>query len=333
VSSASNPALEAAVDQFLAETGGADGGAVTDGEPQPTEGTADATPAPDDKATPAETSGAGEGEIRESLALLARQQARWTQEQRQLKDQVRDAEAAAAKRIMDALSSEDPDSALERLGVDPAKRRALAQRLVLRHVPEDQAPEGLRQSVREQALRAELAQTNRRLDEFLEAQQREREEAHTQRAQAEALDTMHKTFEGAEDAKYLAKRYRSKTGRDRVMQDAIVVGREMFAEGALSGTMPNQEIARRIARRLNEQYAEEFGELAPTGASAPATGKPNGTNGTSSKAGDAGPARTIARGQTGVSRASPTGPPRSEDDDLNAMAAEFASMRRAGQLA
>lgn len=273
-------------------------------------------------------------ELREMQAF-ARAQERWGRERTELATKAATAADAATKRVLEALQSEDPDGELARMGLSDGARRALVERMVLRHVPAEKADPALRDRIEKDQLRRELREMRAEFREYVtknqEDRQKERQEAAAQQQAQQALETLHEAFRSAgDDLRLVRSRYGKR--KDIAVRDALEVGRELAAQGKISTKMPNVEIARRIVKELDTRYREDFG-LGGEPASTPAASPPPASRPAipPKNAAEERAARTITRGATEVTRPPPAPGPRSEDEELADMAAEFARMRRQSQ--
>ena len=137
------------------------------------------------------------------LQAFARAQANWSREKAELAGAAVAAESKAKAAILAALDSDEPDAALAELGLSVEQRRALASRMVLRHVPEDQAPPELRAKIREDNLRAEVRKLGKEFEQYKKAQdegrERERQETAARETTRATLETLHEAFRSAGD--------------------------------------------------------------------------------------------------------------------------------------
>lgn len=325
-------AMQRVVDEFLGEGPAAASAAPAE---QPVEEPAAAEPVKAAEASEAE-------EARREFQRYAQAQEQWSRERERLSTQAKGAADQARREVLAALESDDPDGALERLGLAADTRKLLARRLVLRHVPADKASGELKTQIENENLRAELrsmkSEFKKELEEIKAERTRERQEA-TQKQQAEqALSTLHSAFQNAgDDLKFVRARYGKR--RDMAVRDALDVGRDLAKEGKITTRMSEPEIARKIVSELNTRYREEFGLAdgsSPPVAAAPATPNPA----TSPRpvtppknAAEVSAARTISRGATEVTR-----PPPSQEEPLDEEAwleeegRRMAKMRREGKF-
>lgn len=318
-------AVKAAVDELTGEgpDAGADGPAKA------------AAPAKQVETPPAAAVEPQESEVLRELQAFSRAQERWGGERGKLIEQAQRAAQQAKADVLAALASEDPDGELERLGVSQEDRRTLARRMVLRHVPESAATGELKQQIREENVRAEIRALKQRIDRQDQERIRERQEISQRQQVEQSLKTLHDAFRDAgDDLKLVKARYGKRSAV--VINDALEVGKEMSAKGEISTRMTEPEIARRIAQRLNERYADEFGiggEPSTSSAAAASTAKASETRQaeTTQKAAEVSAARTITREATGATRPPPPDP-RSEDEWLREEANEFARLRREGKF-
>lgn len=267
----------------------------------------------------------------EELQAFARAQDQWARSRSKLEQQAKSAKDDAKREVLVALQSDDPDGQLEALGLSVEQRRAIVRRMILRHVPADKANEALRVEIEKDQLQQQIKALQQRVDKQDTDRVREREEAQRAQAAQQALSTLHEAFQSAgDDGKFARARYGKR--RDVAVQDAIAVGKELMARGEISARMTNADISRRIVQRLDEQYRDEFALGSSSPAAAPTPTPPRAAPPTQ-QAAEARAARTITRGQVAVTRQDPAPAQRSEAEELDDMAQEFAKLRRDGKLA
>lgn len=270
------------------------------------------------------------------LQAFARAQANWSREKAELAGAAVAAESKAKAAILAALDSDEPDAALAELGLSVEQRRALASRMVLRHVPEDQAPPELRAKIREDNLRAEVRKLGKEFEQYKKAQdegrERERQETAARETTRATLETLHEAFRSAgDDAKLVRSKYAKRTSF--VIRDAIELGKQLATEGKIPSGLSDPQIARFLVTELERQYREDFAldAQAPAATAPPSPPIPlNGRKPANQIAAEGHAARTLTRSATAVTRPPPAEAPRSEDDDLRDMAAEMARARREG---
>jgi hypothetical protein len=305
-------ALRAAADEMLGEAAAGDtkqaAEQVAAAKPKETEQAAGAAKTQEEP----QDNGAA---LRE-LQAFAQSQERWGREREQLRTAAKAAKDEAKRDILAALDSDDPDGALEELGLSVDQRRAIVKRMVLRHVPADKADPAMRSQIEMDQLRAETRATRKAFDEYVKQQTEEREQerqkATAQKAVDEALETLHGAFRSAGDDLGLV-RTRYGKRRDATVRDALEVGKELAAQGVFTSRMAAAEIAQRIVKELNKRYREDFG-LAD-GAGSQAEGTPLAATPQKKpppNAAEANAARTISRGATEVTR-----PPPSQEEPLD----------------
>ncbi len=286
----------------------------------------------DQQAAPASKPDAG-AEARaaasKNLQMLARANERIRVKEVELEQRVTTARAEARKALLEELQSDDPDSVLAREGLDEARRRLVTKRMLLRHVPADKAPPELRQEVQEQGLRGEIAAARAEIQALREERKREREEAATaqQRGQIQTV------VEAALSDKALPHlNFEYQDDRNYVLHRAERLGQEMFVSGEVNSSMGVEAIAKAIAKKLDEQFAEKTKKRAqaslPTAPPPAAAGQRRSTK----NAGEVSSARTITAGATAATRPPPPREELTEDEFLEQKAAEFEKLEREGHF-
>jgi hypothetical protein len=281
-----------------------------------------------------------ENDVLRELKVFTRAQDRFARDRERLANEAQQAKERAKQEFLAALDSDDPDGALEQLGLPPERRRAIVQRLVLRHVPPEKADPALRAKIENDQLRAEVRSVKQAFEAFVKQQTEERvkeRQATEQRKAAEAvLETLSDAFRNAPDEHRYARNKFSKR-REATLGEAIQVGKELAAKGRISTKMSEPEIARLIVKELNARYRDDFGlaDDAPSSTSAAsaqaAAALPPKVQ--TKNAAEVSAARTISRGATEVTRPPPAqSSPLDDDEFLAEEAALFAKARREGKF-
>lgn len=332
-----DPALVAAGDDFVAKYAAAEGGGDADDGDAGADAGADAAAAvvagsaqaakpvvaAAAQADPAADAAALDRAARAEAAALARLQMQQRRERQEFKGREEAAVKAAETRIAKALDSADPYAALMSLGFDDDRARMMATRLAVRYMPKDEKDPALQSKLAQLTAEQRIAQLEARLDR--EALERKQEAENAQKEAAardqhsKAVNALMDVMTGAgDDLSQIRQRARSERGKQRLLQDMWALGQEMYAAGEMTSNMDEKALARAIAKRLNAEYAEEFG------APAQQAGAANGATRKNDNAGNVGPARTISRGASGATRPAPNGHAEglSDQELLNKLASE-----------